>query len=209
MRCPALRFYLPASGPGPVVHQSPRPDDGSFIACASCATAPHAQRDAARSTSRSCSGNGRFWRSGTRCRNSSRDESPGDPRDDRQDLDLPHWVGVLPLTTCAGAPRPRPTCPPSIAPAVRPAPRPRAGPTLRGLADEVAALAVIARARAAAPPITERQREEAQRLQIRWAHSQRRRSRHVDRRRCSSDLVTVVGRATYLSATSRLRCRLH
>jgi uncharacterized protein len=30
----------------------------------------------------------------------------GDPRDDDEDLDLPVWAGVVPLTTVAGAPRP-------------------------------------------------------------------------------------------------------
>ncbi len=30
----------------------------------------------------------------------------GDPRDDPQDLDLPHWAGVLPLQVAAGVPRP-------------------------------------------------------------------------------------------------------
>ncbi len=30
----------------------------------------------------------------------------GDPRDEPQDLDLPHWAGVLPLQVAAGVPRP-------------------------------------------------------------------------------------------------------
>ncbi len=38
----------------------------------------------------------------------------GDPRDDPQDLNLPHWAGVLPLHTTAGAPRPSADLPISV-----------------------------------------------------------------------------------------------
>lgn len=38
----------------------------------------------------------------------------GDPRDDPQDLDLPHWAGVLPLHTAAGVPRPSADLPTSV-----------------------------------------------------------------------------------------------
>jgi hypothetical protein len=36
----------------------------------------------------------------------------GPPIDDADDLGLPHWAGVLPLTTVAGAPVPAPELPP-------------------------------------------------------------------------------------------------
>ncbi len=38
----------------------------------------------------------------------------GDPRDDPQDLDLPHWAGVLPLYTAAGVPSPSADLPTSV-----------------------------------------------------------------------------------------------
>ncbi len=38
----------------------------------------------------------------------------GDPRDDPQDLDLPHWAGVLPLHIAAGVPRSSADVPASV-----------------------------------------------------------------------------------------------
>jgi uncharacterized protein len=40
----------------------------------------------------------------------------GPPADDRDDLDLPVWAGVIPLNTTAGAPIPDPATPPQVKP---------------------------------------------------------------------------------------------
>jgi nitroimidazol reductase NimA-like FMN-containing flavoprotein (pyridoxamine 5'-phosphate oxidase superfamily) len=39
----------------------------------------------------------------------------GPPSDDAEDLDLPHWAGVLPMRTVAGEPQPAPDLAPGIA----------------------------------------------------------------------------------------------
>ncbi|GAA3187848.1 hypothetical protein GCM10010532_002210 [Dactylosporangium siamense] len=57
----------------------------------------------------------------------------GDPSDDEQDLPLPHWAGVVPLTLVAGAPRPAPDTLVPIPEYLRPAATGWHGaPTLRG-----------------------------------------------------------------------------